>query len=251
MGLLDFLFIKEEITPTDGAANMDNAEFKPTEKQPENIDFFPGMKLDLVQENGQQLLTGQIVTADFPQQMVIDRLPGGLSFNTCPAGTVVNVHGYTRLTIPFHLKGTVQESTRIICKLTDLKLQTYAEGRQTFRMPVSAPMSLFYQHDKYMENPEACTLVDISTGGACIESEYIHAEGEVLRMKAQIEDYAPMTFLGEIIRVEETSPGVFRYGFLFAKLKEEEITSLNRTLYNLQVGNREEWSRRTKNGNWQ
>ena len=70
-------------------------------------------------------------------------------------------------------------------------------------------------------------------------------------MKAQIEDYAPMTFLGEIIRVEETSPGVFRYGFLFAKLKEEEITSLNRTLYNLQVGNREEWSRRTKNGNWQ
>jgi c-di-GMP-binding flagellar brake protein YcgR len=117
-------------------------------------------------------------------------------------------------------------------------------------MPVSAPMSLFYQHDKYMENPEACTLVDISTGGACIESEYIHAEGEVLRMKAQIEDYAPMTFLGEIIRVEETSPGVFRYGFLFAKLKEEEITSLNRTLYNLQVGNREEWSRRTPNGNW-
>ena len=67
MGLLDFLFIKEETTPTDGAANTDNTEFKPMEKQQENIDFFPGMKLDLVQENGKQLLTGQIVSADFPQ----------------------------------------------------------------------------------------------------------------------------------------------------------------------------------------
>ena len=242
MGLFDFLFIKEDTPQADNAANntSENSEFKPAAKQPENIDFFPGMKLDIVQEDGKQLLTGQIVSADFPNQMVIDRLPGGLSFNTCPPGTVVSIHGYTRLTIPFHLKGTIQESTRIICKLTDLQLQTYAEGRQTFRMPVSAPMSLYYQHDKYLENPEPCTLIDISTGGACIESEYIHAEGEVLRMKAQIEDYAPMTFLGD-----------FRYGFLFAKLKEEEITSLNRTLYNLQVGNREEWSRRTPNGNWQ
>ena len=40
MGLLDFLFIKEETTPTDGATNTDNTEFKPMEKQQENIDFF-------------------------------------------------------------------------------------------------------------------------------------------------------------------------------------------------------------------
>ena len=43
--------------------------------------------------------------------------------------------------------------------------------------------------------------------------------------------------MGEIIRVVEYQPGKFRYGFLFAQLKESELTELTRTLYNVQVGN--------------
>ena len=242
MALLDFLFIKEPIEQPEETAPQE-------ENTTESLDLSPGTQLDLILDDGQPLLTGQVVSADFPQEIVIDRLPGGLSFPISPEGTLVHIHGYTRQTVPFHLKATIKESSRIICKVENLELQTYVEGRQTFRLPLNVPVSLFYQHDKYMQNPEQCTLIDISTGGACIESEYIHAEGEVLRLKAQIEDYAPMTFLGEIIRVDEPTPGIFRYGFLFAKLKEDEITALNRTLYNLQVGNRREWSRRGY-GSW-
>lgn len=237
MAFFDFLFIKEPIEPTEGADAAPEAE------KSEQLDIAPGMQLDVVQEDGQQLLSGLIVSADFPQEIVLDRLPGALAFTICPAGTTVHVHGYTSQTIPFHLKATIKESTRILCRLGDLQIEPYVEARQSFRLPINADVSLFYEHDKYLENPEHCTLIDISTGGACFESEYIHAEGEVLRMKTQIGEYAPMTFLGEVIRVMETSAGVFRYGFLFAKLKEDEITALNRTLYNLQVGNRREWSR--------
>ncbi len=246
MGFWDFLFINENTEQPTPEETSDTPQ-----QLPNTIDLFPGLQLDLLTEDGQQLLSGVVIAADFPNEIIIDRLPGGLSFPVCPEDTPVHIHGYTKQTVPFHLKGTIKESSRIICKVKDLELQTYVEGRQTFRLPLHVPVSMFYQHDKYMQNPEKCTMLDISTGGACIESEYIHAEGEVLRIKAQIEDYAPMTFLGEIIRVDEPSPGVFRYGFLFAKLKEDEITALNRTLYNLQVGNRKEWSRRTKNGNWQ
>ena len=103
--------------------------------------------------------------------------------------------------------------------------------------------------DDNRSNPEECTLVDISTGGACIESEYLHAEDEVLRLKVKLEDYIPMEFVGEIIRVVEFSPGRFRYGFLFAQLRESERTDLTRTLYNLQVGNRKPWMR-TEEGYW-
>ena len=93
-------------------------------------------------------------------------------------------------------------------------------------------------------------LVDISTGGACVQSEFMHAEDEVLRMKIQIEEYAPMTVVGQIIRAYEHSPGLFRYGILFAQLKEEEITSLTKMLYNIQMGNRKEW-RRGEGGYWE
>ena len=54
MGLFDFLFIKEDTPQADNAANntSENSEFKPAAKQPENIDFFPGMKLDIVETFG-------------------------------------------------------------------------------------------------------------------------------------------------------------------------------------------------------
>ena len=77
----------------------------------------------------------------------------------------------------------------------------------------------------------------------------LHAEDEVLRLRVKLLDYAPMEFLGEVIRVNEYQPGKFRYGFLFAQLKESELTELTRTLYNLQVGNRQTWVR-SEEGHW-
>ena len=85
--------------------------------------------------------------------------------------------------------------------------------------------------------------MDISVGGARIQSEFLHAEGEALNLRVKLEDYAAMEFLGEIIRVEEFPSGVFQYGFLFAQLTEDEITSLAKTIYNIQVGNRSAWLR--------
>ena len=108
---------------------------------------------------------------------------------------------------------------------------------------------MFYPQDETYSNPEECNLVDISTGGACVESEFLHAEDEVLRLRVKLLDYAPMEFLGEVIRVNEYQPGKFRYGFLFAQLKESELTELTRTLYNLQVGNRQTWVR-SEEGHW-
>ena len=80
--------------------------------------------------------------------------------------------------------------------------------------------------------------MDISVGGAKIQSEFLHAEGEALNLKVKLEDYVSMDFLGEIIRVQELKSGAFQYGFLFAQLTEEEITALTKTIYNIQVGNR-------------
>ena len=203
-----------------------------------------GMTLTVETTEGTELFSGLLTGyVDGDTVITLERLPGGLSFKIQELGTTLLLRGTDEALRQFILKGTVQESTRLVCRMKDVKLKPIEEARENFRLVMRSPAELFYMTDDNRTNPEDCTLVDISAGGACLESEYLHAEDEVLRLKVKLEDYVPMEFVGEIIRVVEYAPRKFRYGFLFAQLKEMERTELTRTLYNLQIGNRDTWMR--------
>ena len=209
-----------------------------------------GMTLNVESAEGAELFCGQIADyAGGSTVITLERLTGALSFKVLELGATVLLRGCDELLQQFILKGTVQESTRLVCRLKDVKRKQIQESRENFRLMARSPAELYYISDDNLSNPEACTLLDISTGGACLESEYLHAEDEVLRLKVKLGDYIPMEFVGEIIRVVEYEPRKFRYGFLFAQLNEAERTDLTRTLYNIQVGNRGTWMR-TEDGSW-
>ena len=209
-----------------------------------------GMTVSVESTEGVELFRGRISGyASGDTVMTLERLPRALSFRILDLGASVLLRVCDEEMQQFILKGTVQESTRLVCRFKDVKQKPIDETRESFRLPMRTSAELFYMTDDSHSNPEECTLVDISTGGACIESEYLHAEDEVLKLKVKLEDYVPMEFVGEIIRVLEFRPGKFRYGFLFAQLRESERTDLTRTLYNLQIGNRKPWMR-TEEGYW-
>ena len=209
-----------------------------------------GMTVSVESAEGVEWFSGRISGYTVGDtEMTLERLPGALSFKILELGSGVLLRGCDEEMQPFILKGTVQESTRLVCRFKDVKVKPIQEARENFRLTMRTNAELYYMSDDARSNPEDCTLVDISTGGACLESEYLHAEDEVLRLKVKLEDYVPMEFVGEIIRVVEYKPRRFRYGFLFAQLKESERTDLTRTLYNLQVGNRKPWMR-TEDGYW-
>lgn len=194
-----------------------------------------GMSLD-VSIDGVPFLSGRV--SEFSRRLVtLERNTGQLAFAMCDPGTIVTVRGYIRDATPFDFEGVVEESTRIRFRIRNCRTITHNEKRNNFRVFVNIPMSMYYPEDKEFENPEQCTLIDIGSAGACVESEFIHGEGEVLQLKIQIESYAPMTFLSEVIRVKEVRPGIFQYGMLFAQLDERETMSLTRMLFNVQVGN--------------
>lgn len=237
MGL--FSFLRGGTKNKTDENERDNSTKKIMEDFPE---LYNGIPLDVMLQDGKALLSGKL-TSFSKDSLTVERMPGQLSFPTCEVGTVVNVRGFNSGTMPFELRATVEESTRIVLRLKDLQVIPYDEHRANFRLSLNIPMNLYYQHDEHLQNPEECILVNISTGGACIKSEFLHAEGEILRMRAQIDEYAPISYLGQIIRVEEPEPGKFQYGFLFAQLDENEITALTKILYNVQVGNKRPWSR--------
>ena len=167
-------------------------------------ELYEGMHLDVMTREGDPLLSGR-VTELSPDSLTLGRLPGELSFKT-------------------------------LLRLKSLKIEHHVEHRDNFRLPFTTPVSLYRSDDERQRNPEECTLVNISTGGCCVQSEYVHVEDEVVRIRVKLEDYAPLNFLGQVVRCVEHAPGVFWYGILFAQLTEQEITALNKTLYNLQMG---------------
>ena len=209
--------------------------------QPESSpggELFEGMRIDVMNKEGQHVLSGRITELG-EDSLTLGRLPGELSFKNTPLGATVSLSGYDKKLIPICLSAVVQSSSRTSFKLKDLKVEYHAENRETFRLPFSTPVSLFHKEDVHFKNPEECQLVNISTGGCCVQSEYIHMEDDVLRIRVKLEDYAPLNFLGQVVRCSERNRGQFWYGILFAQLTEQEITALNKTLYNLQMGIKE------------
>ena len=211
-------------------------------------ELYEGMRIEVTDPEGMPLVVGRI-TALGPSSLKLERLPGGLGFKVCSLESAVCASGYDKKMVPISLRAVVAESSRTVLKLKNVRVETHAENRDAFRLPLSVPVSLYRWEDEHCKTPEECLLVDISTGGCCFTSEYLHGEGEVLRLKIKLEDYVAMDFIGEVIRVVECGPSEFRCGVLFAQLKKEEINSLTKILFNMQLGNRREHSR-SENGHW-
>lgn len=250
MGIFSFFFNDDE---DDDEELLDEEEEKakgPMAKTPLISQLYEGMHIDVFKD-GKPLHTGQITSLD-EGKLTLSRLPGALSFKICPLDADITLRGYDKRLIPINLAGSVEESNRVTFKVKNLRIQTHAEVRNNFRLPYTAPVSLYRQEDEHFRNPEECQLVDISTGGCGIETEYVHLEDEVLRIRIKLESYAPLTFLGQIVRCVDCDNGKFRYGILFAQLTEQETDTLNKTLYNLQMGIRETHMRSTPGhpGNW-
>jgi len=249
MGILSF-FSRE---PEDPEEMLLEVEQLPRRRpsQPEAAptgELYEGMHLDVMTREGEPLLSGRVVEFS-SDSLTLGRLPGELSFKIAPVEAAVGLSGYDRRLIPLSLSGIVQESGRTVLRVKNLKVEHHVEHRDNFRLPFTTPVSLYRSDDERQRNPEECTLVNISTGGCCVQSEYIHAEDEVLRIRVKLEEYAPLNFVGQVVRCVEHTPGVFWYGILFAQLTEQEITALNKTLYNLQMGIKQTHVR-TEEGHW-
>lgn len=207
-----------------------------------------GMAVEVMEESGQSLNSG-LITEYKDREVTIGRKPGALSFKLSEIGSTLFIRGCDSRMTQFYLRARVMESTRTTIKLGELEPEVRDNHRRNFRLAINAPISIYYLNDERMERPEKCILVDISTEGCCIQSEYLHGEGEVLHLKVKLDEYVAMDFIGEVIRVNDCGANGFRCGILFAQLKKDEIENLTKMLFNIQLGNRREHSR-SETGHW-
>lgn len=122
-------------------------------------DLYNGMTLDLETPEGQYILTGRL--SGYSQgdtTLTLERQPGALSLAVREMGTSVVVRGVSESLTQFFLRGTIQESTRLVCRVKDAKVKVISEHRHDFRLQMGAPVALYQRFDEAMSNPEECTL---------------------------------------------------------------------------------------------
>lgn len=251
MGILSFLNKNrnqeqdiEDFKEFDDTPSISQAAGKPKTEFP---DLHREMPVEVLEDDGQVMIDG-LITECSRREITIGRRPGGLSFKLCEIGSSVVVQGRDNKMAQFYLRAVVAESSRIHIRLKDLVQEVRDDLRDTFRLAVNTPITIFCYEDEHMQLPEECTLVDISAGGCCISSEQPYVEGDVLRLRIKLDNYMPMNLVGEVIRVTERGPRDYSYGILFAQLEKGEQDNLTRTIFNLQAGNRKEHSR--VHGHW-
>ena len=88
---------------------------------------------------------------------------------------------------------------------------------------------LYKSSDRYMNTPEPCQLVNISTGGACVmtEKKYELEEDVLLRVELY-PDAGTISFHGRIIRAILKEDGEYEYGIIFAQITQQKKHDLER-----------------------
>ncbi len=217
-------FIKSVLASPDPSEKNNVDFFKKDERR---TLYFPAVSSDLPIEvrsnDGESLLTGKLTSFNL-SELAIERLPGTFSLSILPTGKPVKVHCYDKDMEAVNISAKVQESTRFICWLEDLRLIPFSSNRAAPRFPLfNAPAQIFMANDTYMSNPTECKVLDISPIGARIVSEYCYPDDLPLRLRVELaKGCGPISFRCLIARAEMQKDNTFEYGVIFAQLDQRK-----------------------------
>lgn len=202
-------------------------ELIPEEKKVKLPEFSTGVPVDVVSRTGAVLLTGR--PTDFEDTHIsLERVPGEMSFPVIAIGTDVKLRGFGEDMAPLNYSARVAWSTSVICTLDNLQFLPYQDIRSSMRQPLRVEGELYSLNDTLFNNPKPCTVLNISTGGACITSPCQYEKGRELRLRLEVvKGGGYSSFAGQIVRAEERAEGGYEYGILFAQLRRSQINGLN------------------------
>ena len=123
----------------------------------------------------------------------------------------------------------------LLYRVRDLELIPYDNHRSSFRQVLNVPAAFYTIEDTYLNMPQECRILDISTGGARVASSYRYGEGDVLRLRGElVKGSGYMSFTCKVVRVAPAGSGGFEYGVLFAQLKQRQISDLTNDIRQIQ-----------------
>lgn len=178
--------------------------------------------LDVMDENNKKLCSCRLKSYT-QYSVILEHLPGELSLPILEERTNVCVRGYTNDLKSLDLQGIVGKSTRTELQVNRIKHRDYDDLRASFRQPVYAPAEIYKSKDINRNQPEPCQLLNISTGGACVQADKKYNIEDDIVLRVELYPGAgPISFKGRIIRVQKKPDESFEYGIIFAQLTAQK-----------------------------
>lgn len=178
--------------------------------------------LDVIDENNKKLCSCRLKSYT-QYSVILERLPGELSLPILEERKNVCVRGYTNNLKSLDLQGIVGKSTRTELQVNRIKHRDYDDLRTSFRQPVYAPAEIYKSKDINRNQPEPGQLLNISTGGACVQADKKYNIEDDIVLRVELYPGAgPISFKGRIIRVQKKPDESFEYGIIFAQLTAQK-----------------------------
>ncbi len=196
--------------------------------------FNPEMPVDILADFNTPLLSGRL--ASFGQEsLAVERIAGEMSLPVQQTGTPVFMRGYNTRMEPAILRGVIAKSSLIECVVDHLEPVPYDNQRKSVRYPLSPPASIYVMDDTWLDKPQQCQLLNISTGGACISSTFRYELGQTLRLEVELLKSSGGTACRcQVVRMTKHKNDLFEYGLLFARLNRRTMNELKRDIAALQ-----------------
>lgn len=196
--------------------------------------FNPEMPVDILADFNTLLLSGRL--ASFGQEsLTVERVAGEMSLPVQQAGAAVFVRGYNAQMEPAILRGVIAKSSLIECVVDHLEPVPYDNQRKSVRYPLSPPASIYVMDDTWLDKPQQCQLLNISTGGACISSTFRYELGQTLRLEVELlKSSGGTTYHCQVVRMTKHENDLFEYGLLFAQLDRRTMNELKRDIAAIQ-----------------
>ena len=196
--------------------------------------FNAGVPIEIMSDYDTVLIRGKLDRIN-AAEMVVERIPGAMSFAILEVGSTVLVRGYNNAMSPIILEAKVVKSSVIECVLSDWLVNFYDNQRRSIRYPVDLPAEIYLPEDTRLNAPQKCRLVNISTGGASISSEYVYEMGQALRLRVElVENSGHSSYQCQVVRVISRKDDQFEYGLLFAQLDRKKMNELTRDIESIQ-----------------
>lgn len=234
MSFLNRIFGGKQAAPAPVEAPVDEKHSVPLP------DVHTGMLLNVVHAEEERILLVGKVASYSSVGMTLECPIDVTELAVLEKDTPVRVRGHSSDMKSVNYRATIRESLKRSCRIGYLEPITYAETRQNCRLHVSVDCRMFEVGKVQLEDTLS-TLVNISTGGACVSSPSPYAVGDKVQIFVQLpEELSELSFKGKVVRVIERSPTNYECGIQFDERSEAEQAELNGAIFKVQAQMRRE-----------
>lgn len=181
---------------------------------------------------GGKLLSIGSIRSIGSENLAIVRQPGQQELKVCKIGEEVCATNLNDvLPYIYVMRGTVAESTGEELQIVNMKTTRYENQRSSSRLMLDTPVLIYNQEDTQLKSVKGIGhVVNIGTGGVCVQTKSVHQEGDSLQLKINFKRHGFMVLPGQVVRVDYQDTNVYQYGVCFQCLTSQDKEDLERAL---------------------